>query len=410
MHACDLLIAGAGPAGCAAAVAARSAAPSLRVTLLEAARFPREKLCGGAITGGGLREMDLAGLQLRVPHVAVRHAVLRGGGRMLRVSLPRPAAVVRRRELDADLAAQARAMGAEILEGAPLLSGRVLARPGAPGVVETGAGPICFRALICADGVGGPSRRLLGLPRGRRVPLREALVEPRRQQDLVFDLDAAISGYAWRFPCIEAGVEAENAGVYSLARTAAEEETPRYGTGAAGDAPSHGTGAAGDKPPSHGADRLTQALLRWAETEGLGPLAPQVYALRLFDPGGPVGIPGALLAGDALGADPLAGEGIRYAFWSGRVAGGLAAHALLRGALPSPRVYRLRLAASRSGVTLALAARLAPRLHLGDPKWRRVATQRRVAEAVAALISGAHPLAPIAALAASYGRLAAGLP
>ncbi len=364
-------------------MAARAAAPSLHVTVIEAARFPRDKLCGGAITGGGLRELRLAGLELRVPHVVVRHAVLRGGGRTLRVELPRPAAVARRLELDADLAAQAREGGAELLEGVALLSLPVLPRVGSPGFAETGAGPIAFRTLICADGVAGPSRRLLGLPPGRRAPLREALAGSRGQEDLVFDLDAGVCGYAWRFPCVEAGNDAENAGVYSLARAAAADKPP-YGTER---------------------DGLAQTLVRWAEAEGLGPLAPEAYALRLFEPGGPVAAPGALLAGEALGADPLAGEGIRYALWSGRIAGRLSARALLRGSLPSPRAYRLRLAASRSGATLALAARLAPRLHLGDPRWRRIATERRVAEAVAALVSGGHPLGPIAALVARYRRL-----
>jgi flavin-dependent dehydrogenase len=384
MDRCDVLIAGAGPAGCAAAVAALSAFPSLDVTLVEACRFPRDKLCGGAITGGGLRELQLAGLKLRVPHVVVRHAVLRGGGRTLRVELPRPAAVARRLELDADLAAQVRERGARILEGARLLSLRTLPRVGYPGVAETGAGPISFRTLICADGVAGPSRRLLGLPPGRRALLREALAQSRSQEDLIFDLDAGVRGYAWRFPCVEAGNDAENAGVYSLARA-----------------------AAGDEPPPHGTEPegLAQTSVRWAEAEGLGPLAFEAYALRLFEPGGPVGVPGALLAGEALGADPLAGEGIRYALWSGRIAGRLAARAMLRGSLPSPRAYRLRLATSRSGATLALTARLAPHLHLGDPRWRRIATERPIAEAVAALISGRHPLGPIFALAGRYRRL-----
>ncbi|VAV89631.1 Geranylgeranyl/isoprenyl reductase [hydrothermal vent metagenome] len=45
----DLVIIGAGPAGAAAVVTARQ--KGLTVALLDKAEFPRDKLCGGLITG-----------------------------------------------------------------------------------------------------------------------------------------------------------------------------------------------------------------------------------------------------------------------------------------------------------------------------------------------------------------------
>ncbi len=380
MREVDLLVAGAGPAGCAAALAVRRTAPRLRILVVDAARFPRDKPCGGALTGGGLRELDLAGLALRVPHATASHAVLRVDGRSLRVPLPRPAAVVRRLEWDQDLVAQAREGGVEVAEGAPL---RTL-RPEASGFLAgTGAGPVRCRALLCADGASGPSRRLLGLPPGRRAPLREAAAA-RGQDDLVFDLDAGPAGYAWRFPCLVAGAPAESAGIYSM------ESTPA----------------------------LSAALVHWLERDGLAPPGPAgaaragaaragtaAWSLRLWDPGGPVGLPGALLAGEALGADPLAGEGIRYALWSGRLAGEVAARALARGEAPSPRAYRRRLRLSRSGAALVLLARLGRRLHGPDRSWRRLAADPAVAGAVAALISGAFPAGPVLRLLLRYRAL-----
>ncbi|GEJ57156.1 FAD-dependent monooxygenase [Anaeromyxobacter diazotrophicus] len=367
MDACDLLVVGAGPAGCAAAVAARRAAPGLDVRVVDAARFPREKPCGGALTGGAQRELALAGLELRVRHAVVTHALLRVEGLARRVELPRPAAVVRRIELDHDLVLQARAAGARVDEEAPLLALE-------PGLARTGAGPLRFRAAVAADGVGGPSRRALGLGPGRRAPLRETQLEAAGQGDLLFDLDAAGAGYAWRFPCFVEGRPAESCGVYALAGGAA----------------------------------LTGALREFARREGVLPAAPATpSALRLFEPGGPVGAGAALLAGDALGADPLAGEGLRYALWSGRIAGALAARALARGGAPSLRAYRARLAGSRSGLLLQLTARLAPRLYAGQGRWRRAAADPRVAEALAALVSGAAPAGPLLALTV---RLAAGAP
>ncbi len=356
---CDLLVVGAGPAGCAAAVAARRAAPGLAVTVVDAARFPREKLCGGAITGGGLRELGLAGLELRVPHALAAHAVLRAGGASLRVKLSRPAALVRRLELDADLVAQARAAGAEVVEDAPLRELR-------GDVAVTGRGELRFRALVAADGVSGASRRALGLPSGRRVPLREAQAPAGDRRDLLFDLDAGLPGYAWRFPCVEgAGAGAGSCGVYAVERVAG----------------------------------LDEALARFARREGIAPSGrPGGSAIRLFEPGGPVGKGEALLAGEALGVDALAGEGIRYALWSGRIAGRLAARALARARPLSVEAYRARLLASRSGVLLQLGSRLARRLYGADPRWRAAAADRKVGEAIAALVSGEAPLLPAVAL------------
>lgn len=366
---CDLLVVGAGPAGCAAAVAARRAAPGLRVLVVDAARFPREKPCGGALTGGAQRELERCGLALRVRHAVVTHARLRVDGRERRVELPRPAAVVRRIELDHDLVGQARAAGATVLEGTPLLALRGDA-------AETGAGEVRFRALVAADGVGSAARRALGLPAGRRAPLRETHLAGAGQWDLLFDLDAPGAGYGWRFPCFVEGRPAESCGVYALA----------------------------------GGGALEGALRAFAAREGVAPAAPACpSALRLFEPAGPVGRGRALLAGDALGADPLAGEGLRYAFWSGRTAGALAARALAAGRAPSLAAYRARLLASRSGLLLQLTARLAPRLYRGGLRWRRAAADRGVAEALAALVSGEAPPGPLLALALRLGAAAPAL-
>ncbi len=361
---CDLLVVGAGPAGCAAAVAAHAQDPKLAVTVIDAARFPREKLCGGAITGGGLRELELSGLVLRVRHAVTGHALLRLGGAISRVDLPHAAVVVRRLELDADLVAQAREAGAQVREGTALQAVH-------GDIAHTSQGPIRFGAMIAADGVSGATRRCLGLPQGRRVPLCEAQLPAAEQWDLVFDLDAGVAGYAWRFPCVGPGAPAESCGVYSSKR----------------------------------APDLAAALARFAAREGLSAGGADRSAIRLYQPGGPYGSGRALLAGEALGVDPLAGEGIRYALWSGRIAGKHAARALSRGAAPSVGAYRRALHASRSGVTLALCARLAGRLYGPDPRWRRAAADRGVAEALAALVSGEWPALPLLGLVRRWPAL-----
>ena len=50
----DVVVVGAGPAGCAAAAGALEANPASRVLLLDRQRFPRDKPCGDGIAGEAL--------------------------------------------------------------------------------------------------------------------------------------------------------------------------------------------------------------------------------------------------------------------------------------------------------------------------------------------------------------------
>jgi 2-polyprenyl-6-methoxyphenol hydroxylase-like FAD-dependent oxidoreductase len=66
----DIVIAGAGPAGVAVAVALAARIGAERILCLDKALFPRDKPCGGGLTGhahAALARLDLA---VRVPRVA----------------------------------------------------------------------------------------------------------------------------------------------------------------------------------------------------------------------------------------------------------------------------------------------------------------------------------------------------
>ena len=72
---CDVLIAGAGPAGCAAA---RSLAQrGLRVVLADQRTFPRDKVCGDGLISDALGALGALGLLARVTQHAVRSRELR---------------------------------------------------------------------------------------------------------------------------------------------------------------------------------------------------------------------------------------------------------------------------------------------------------------------------------------------
>jgi geranylgeranyl reductase family protein len=162
----DVVVVGAGPAG--ATAAATAAARGLRVVVLDRARFPRDKPCGGGIRHGVWRRFP----QLRgwlADRVAL-HEI-----RKVRMESPSGATVVaaldtplyltfRRLEWDAALVDHARARGAAVVEGARVAA---VSRANGEARVQTVDGRV-FRApvVIGADGVNSVVARAAGLTAG----------------------------------------------------------------------------------------------------------------------------------------------------------------------------------------------------------------------------------------------------
>jgi len=333
----DAVIVGAGPAGSTAAwELARAGA---RVCLLDRARFPRPKACGGALSPRVLRHLP-PGVE-SILRARVRRAVFTFRlGRPFEVISPVPMGyMVCRDEFDAWLRDRAEEAGASVREGFAV---RCVERIGTAIAVRADGEEIRASWVIGADGVNSLVAAQL-LP--RRLPARLVALESevpcngRELTDTVLvDVGRYPGGYAWAFPKgdrINVGVMLEYPQGRELRRTF---ETFVRGV------PGLSSGA----------------TVRYQTAPVAAPRLEPV----------PCAGTGVLLVGDAARlADPFLGEGIYYAIRSGS----LAADALLAGGDPAAVAARYQAAiAGAIWPELRAAARIATLFHRMPRWWHRI--------------------------------------
>jgi len=209
----DVIIAGAGPAGVAAAVALAARRPELvtqgRLLVLDRAHFPRSKPCGGGLTGHAHSALASLGLALRVPFVGCRTGRVVYGRETRTVELERAVDIVRREEFDADLVAQARERGIAIEEGEGLARFAVERHARLVHVETTRGRRLSSRILVGAEGAASAVREAVwGSRRGHsRQPLRLFRAELEgwtgSASEMIYDfsaMDLGLRGYVWLFP------------------------------------------------------------------------------------------------------------------------------------------------------------------------------------------------------------------
>lgn len=288
----DAVVIGAGPGGASAARVLASAGAS--VIVLDRARFPRDKPCGGGVLVSALNYLpfDISPVVEREIH-GFRVRYRRDIEFCHRYDQPL-AVMTQRARLDAFLAEQACAAGAELCDGEAVRAVEIGGEADSAAVVRTARGELIQAGVvIAADGANGICRRALGLPRLRAAVALEGNA-PRLQRaaerwtdHVGLELGSMPGGYGWVFPKGE-----------------------------------HCNLGVGGYPV--GARSLRRELAAYARSEGFDPDALEqlrAHHLPLRDAGQALTAGPVALVGDAAGLiDPLSGEGIGNAIRSGQLA------------------------------------------------------------------------------------------
>ena len=341
----DVIVAGAGPAG--AAVAARLAQHGRggRMLVLDRCRFPREKPCGGALTGHAEPAMAALDLGLRVPSWPCADVRVRFGAFEREVAMGRAVQVIRRQEFDADLVAQVRDRGVEVVEGEGV-SGYATG-PDEVRVTTSAGRELRARVLVGADGAASVVRKQLAGPGGeatpREIPHRLFQIEMdlaagSQPPSMLYDFTPMVNGlrgYLWIFPVPG---KLLNLGLM------------HYPTRA--------------QAGRRGGRELVELLRRGLVDHGveLPARGARGWPAWGYDPGQPVSASRVLAVGDAAGIDGLTGEGIAVAMEQALVAGDAVHRALTAGRFDFGG-YRRALRRAAVGRELALDRRLARMLY-----------------------------------------------
>ncbi len=291
-----LVVVGAGPAGLSTALFLQATDRRLaeRLVVLEAGRFPRDKICAGAVGGRADHALARIGVTVDVPSAPIRGIAVSTQARTAVFRLDEVAGrVVRRIEFDAELARIARARGIDVREGATVRA-ITTGRDGLSIAID-GGDTIEADAVVGADGVRSIVRRSLGFDRGDIVAQVAELDTTAATHDhgddvLHFDLRARrVAGYAWDFPTPLHGALHVSRGAYVLRHAAVATD-----------------------PAEHTRARLP------AGAEVVVPT--RRFSERAFVRGAALSQPRAILVGEAAGIDPVLGEGIAQAILGGEVA------------------------------------------------------------------------------------------
>jgi geranylgeranyl reductase family protein len=314
----DVLVVGGGPAGASTAYWLAEAGHD--VVVVERKTFPRDKTCGDGLTPRAVKQLADMGLEPAIARDHHRFDGLRAVAHGITLELQWPAHpvypshgyVVRRRDLDQLVADHAVKAGATLWQGAEAVA-PIVERGVVVGATikrkDTGAAePVRARYVVVADGSNSRFGRALGTTRNRAYPqgmaIRTYYESPMHDDPWIescLDLrdreGNSLPGYGWVFPVGDGTINV-GMGLLSTFRDWKSINTSRLMDEWAATAPE-----------------------RWGITPEGRTGEPTGGRLPMGGSIGPRVGPTWLAVGDAAGSvNPFNGEGIDYAYETGRLA------------------------------------------------------------------------------------------
>lgn len=324
----DVIVVGAGPAGSSAARVAAEA--GCRVLLLDRARFPRYKTCGGGITGFSLRAMPDAARAAFEAEITDFGLSRRGRDRVMLHADEPFLGMVQRERFDQLLVDEAVAAGAVFRDGSSV---RGLAEDDEGVTVRLEDEQLRARVVVGADGSNGRTSGYVDVEfAGTDLGLEVELAASGHDwaHTALFDWGADRGAYAWLFP----KRDALTIGV--IQRTGLPDATRAY----------------------------LELWLRQLGLAGATRVRESGHLTRWRSRRSPLRRGSVLVAGEAAGLlEPWTREGISFALRSGAMAGAAAASAARAADAPSRD-------AALDGYVAAVERELVPQIRAGQVMLR----------------------------------------
>ena len=220
----DIMIVGGGPSGISTWLHLHKYNTELasKTILIEKEKYPRDKLCGGAIGSWGQDILKQLDINPDVPFIKIKNTEYRFGKDTFCNKEPGFLKIFRRIEFDHSLAKSAISRGLrlnqnEIIQEMSHIKSRLM--------VKTNRKKYLVKTLVGADGALSMVRRRMDLaikPRFATGIEIFAPVNPRYDTEFadstaVLDftsINNGLQGYVWHFPCIKDNEPSMNHGIY----------------------------------------------------------------------------------------------------------------------------------------------------------------------------------------------------
>lgn len=220
----EIMIVGGGPAGISTWLHLQKTNPELasKTILIEKEKYPRDKVCGGAILDWGQYILKKLGIKISVPFMSINNAIYKNGKEEYHHKKTDFLKIVHRYEFDHFLAKEAINRGLKINQNEAFDS---FIRKKNDLIINTNREKkYKVKILIGADGALSKVRENMDLPSKLRLATGIEFFSPMKaNKNFIIEENSSVmnfsyiqdglQGYIWHFPCIKEEVHHINHGI-----------------------------------------------------------------------------------------------------------------------------------------------------------------------------------------------------